>query len=145
MSDINKLLEKLKLIEALYSGTTCPGEKDAAYNARERIINRINEFKTIDPPIEYKFTLNNHYSRKLFIALLRRYDISPYRYYRQRHNTVMAKVSKSFVDDTLWPEFCELEDLLSKHLHDITDKIISEGVYGDSSDPEIVNQITDGE
>lgn len=144
MNDINKLLEKLKLIEALYSGATCPGEKDAAFNARERIINKINTLKETDPPIEYKFTLGNQYSRKLFVALLRRYDIKPFRYYRQRHTTVMANVSKTFVDETLWPEFLELDAELSRHLLNTTQKIISEAVFGDSSEAETIKELQDG-
>lgn len=49
----------------------------------------------------------NH-ARRLFLALLHRYDIKPYRYYRQRYTTVMAKISRGFVDETLWPHrsFC---------------------------------------
>ncbi len=42
--------------------------------------------------------------RRVFVALLRRYGIRPYRYRRQRYTTVMAKVSQRFVDDTLWPQ-----------------------------------------
>ena len=75
----------------------------------KKIREKIKQYEEADPPIEYKFTLNNTWSRMLFVALLRRYEIRPYRYYRQRHNTVMARVSKGFVNKTLWPEFVELD------------------------------------
>ena len=91
-----ELIEKLKLIEALFAGATTDGEKNAAGNALERIKKRLEEVKEKDPPIEYTFTMSNMWSRKLFVALLRRYDIQSYRYYRQRHTTVMAKASKTF-------------------------------------------------
>lgn len=136
-----RLVEKLKLIEALYSGATTEGEKEAAGNALERIKKRLKEIHKQDPPSEYKFTLTNMWSKKLFVALLRRYDIKPFRYYRQRYTTVMANVSKTFVDETLWPEFVELDNVLQSYLEEITNKIISQNIHGDSSDAEVVKQL----
>lgn len=136
-----KLIEKLKLIEALFAGATTEGEKDAAFNALFRIKERLKEVQKTDPPVEYKFTMSDIWSRKLFVALLRRYDISPYRYYRQRQTTVMAKVPKSFVDETLWPEFKELDETLKSYLDDITNKVISETIHSDNSEAEVLKQI----
>ena len=65
-----------------------------------------------DPPIEHQFSLSNVWSRRFFLALLRRYGINPYRYPRQKYNTVMARASSSFVHETLWPEFLELDKIL---------------------------------
>ena len=59
------------------------GEKVAASNARSRILERLKEVQKLDPPVEYKFTMRDVWSKKLFLALLRRYGIKPYRYYRQ--------------------------------------------------------------
>ena len=53
----------------------------------------------------FRFTLADTWSRKLFLSLLRRYDLKPYRYRGQRRTTVMVKVPKPFVHETLWPEF----------------------------------------
>lgn len=136
-----KLIEKLKLIEALFAGATTAGEKDAAFNALQRIKERLKEIQKTDPPVEYKFTMSNMWSRKLFVALLRRYDIKPFRYYRQRQTTVMAVVSKTFVDETLWPEFGEFDKILESYLDDITNKVISEAIHDDNSEAEVVKQI----
>jgi hypothetical protein len=136
-----QLIEKLIRIEALYSGATTEGERDAAANALQRIRDRLKKIQKIDPPVEYKFTMSDMWSRKLFVALLRRYGIKPYRYYRQRHTTVMAKVSKQFVDETLWPEFKELSKTLQSYLKDITDRVISEGIHSDSSEAEIIQKM----
>src|SRR5712691_3751447 len=108
MSERDRLLEKLRRIEALYAGAATDGERAAADGARKRIAAKLTEHEVADPPVEYRFTLNNPWSRKLLVALLRRYGIRPYRYPRQRYTTVMARVSRSFVADTLWPEFEEL-------------------------------------
>lgn len=136
-----KLTEKLKRIEALFAGATTDGEKDAAFNAFQRIKDRLNEIKREDPPVEYKFTMADVWSRKLFLALLRRYDIKPYRYYRQRYKTVMAKIPKSFVDETLWPEFEALNKTLREYLDEVTNKIICETIHSDSSDAEVIKQL----
>ena len=133
------LIRKLRSIEALFAGARTDGERIAAGRARERIIARLKEFEQRDPPIEYKFTFSNMWSRKLFSALLRRYGIRPYRYRRQRHTTVMAKVSVSFVEDTLWPEFVELSDALHAHLDEITDRVIRESIHDEQSEPVVIS------
>ena len=137
-----ELIEKLKKIEALFSGAATDGERGAAASALQRIHDRLKAIQKMDPPVEYRFTLSNIWSRKLFVALLRRYEIKPYRYYRQRHTTVMAKVSKTFVDETLWPQFQELDKILQSYLEDITNRVISEGIHNDSSEAEIIKQLT---
>ena len=137
MMNEQTLIEKLLRIEALYAGATSVGERDAAANARDRIKARLKEAQKNDPPVEYKFGLPNMWSKKLFMALLHRYDLKPYRYYRQKHTTVMVHVSKSFVDETLWPEFQKLNELLNAYLEDITERIISEAIYAGNSEEDV--------
>ena len=141
MDDQAKIIETLQYIEALYAGATTEGERDAAANARERMRARLDRFQETHPPVEYKFTLPDVWSRKLFVALLRRYGLTPFRYYIQRYTTVMAIVSREFVDETLWPEFQKLDDTLRQYLNDVTDRIIGEGIYSDKSEPEIRQQM----
>jgi len=143
MSTVRKLLEKLRLIEALHAGAAYEGEREAADSARQRIKEKIRQYEQIDPPIEYRFTLNNGWSRKLLVALLRRYDIRPYRYYRQRYTTVMARVSKGFVDNTLWPEFEAIDKDLQAHLDAVAERIIKESINADSSEPEEIGILPD--
>ncbi len=131
------LVRKLQSIEALFAGAKSDGERLAANMAKQRILVRLREFEKRDPPMEYRFTFSSMWSKKLFVALLRRYDIRPYRYHRQRYTTVMAKVPASFVDDTLWPEFDELNKALQAHLDEITDRVIRESIYAGDAEPEI--------
>ena len=132
-----KLIEKLRLIEALIAGTDLEGEKNAAALATERIKARLKEMQAQDPPVEYKFTLRDSWSRKVFVALLRRYDLKPYRYYRQRYTTVMARVPQSFVDDVLWPEFERINDVLHEYLDETTNRVIAETIHADYSEAEV--------
>jgi len=138
MMDEEKLIEKLRLIEALHAGALTDGEREAAANALERIRERLKTVSRTEPPVEYKFTLGDIWSRKLMAALLRRYGIKPYRYKRQRRTTIMARVPASFVGETLWPEFQKLNETLMAYLNDVTERVISEGIYSDSSEVDVL-------
>lgn len=134
------LLDKLAKIERLYAGATTPGEKEAAADAIARIQRRIGETAKVERPIEYKFTLVDGWSRKLFIALLRRYGLRPYRRARQRRNTVMVRVPRSFVDETLWPEFLELSEVLQTYLDEVTERVIAQAIYRDEGEEEVLDE-----
>jgi len=137
-NDHQRLIEKLKRIEALFAdGAATAGEKAAAGEARQRIRERLTAFARIDPPVEYSFALRNPWSHKLFVALLRRYNIRPYRYARQRYTTVMARVPARFVRETLWPEFVELDRTLQSYLNEETHRVIAETIDKDTSDVEV--------
>ena len=103
---------------------------------------RLASLKVSDPPTEYHFSLENTWSRKLFLALLRRYGLRPYRYLRQRRNTVMVRIPPSFVDQ-LWAEFVALDEALCEHLDTLAEKVIAESISGDTSEAEeIGGQLT---
>lgn len=126
--DEAKLLQKLRDLEALFAGATTEGERVAAGTARERIQARLRETERTDPPVEYRFTVRDMWSKKLLLALLRRYGLSPYRYRGQRHTTVMVRVSKTFVASTLWPQFERASAELRKHLEDVASRVIDEAL-----------------
>jgi len=134
MMDEARLIEKLKLIEALFAGATTPGERVAADAARHRILERLKTFEVADPPVEYKFTLGDLWARRVFVALLRRYDLTPYRYRGQRYTTVMVKVSKRFVDETLWPQYQQISETLRTYLSEVTDRVVSQVLSEDLSE-----------
>ena len=90
--DEASLIEKLRLIEALFSGAATEGEKVAAERARDRILERLKRWEKEEPPVEFRFSMPDMWSRKVFVALLRRYGIRPYRYKGQRYTTVMARL-----------------------------------------------------
>lgn len=138
--DETRLIEKLRLIETLFSGATTEGERVAADRARQRILERLALSEAEDPPIEYRFSMPDMWSRKVFVALLRRYGLRPYRYRGQRYTTVMARVSKPFVDETLWPEFQEISEALQTYLSDVTDRVVHQVIHQDSSEAEVLEQ-----
>jgi hypothetical protein len=132
--DESHLLEKLAKIEALFAGTTSDGERVAAAEARRRILERLAEVRALDPPIEYKFSLPDTWSRRVFLALCRRYELAPYRRRGQRYTTVMLKVPRRFVDETLWPEYTELSRALRVYLDEVTERVVRQVLDADSSE-----------
>ncbi|NVO15012.1 MAG: hypothetical protein HXX10_13330 [Rhodoplanes sp.] len=138
MSTESQLRDKLRKIEALFAGAGTPGEKLAAEAALLRMRARLADVERSDPPIEMKFSVADTWSVQLFLALVRRYGLRPYRYPRQRRNTVMLRVPKGFVDQVLWPEFTELDTALRAYLHEVTLRVIREEIHADTSDaPEV--------
>ena len=135
-----RLIEKLRAIEALHARPGTSGERQAAANARERILQRLAEMSREDVPIEYRFSMPDMWSRRVFVALLRRYGIRPYRYRRQRYTTVMAKVSQRFVDETLWPQYEAFSNSLREYLADVTDRVVSQVIHDDLTEARVVEE-----
>jgi hypothetical protein len=131
-----QLIEKLKKIETLFARTTNPGERQAAESALDRIRRRLAQLEKSEPIVEFRFSLSDGWSKSLFIALLRRYGLKPYRYASQRRTTVMVKVATSFVNEVLWPEFQEVNATLRSHLDAVTSRIIQEAIHGGGGDIE---------
>src|SRR5580658_8859307 len=129
MTTEQQLRERLRKIAALFEGATTMGERNAAAAAIERVKKAIDAAVRVEQPVEYHFNLPDHWKRRLFSALCRRYGLEPYRYRRQRYTTVMVRVPKSFVDNTLWPEYLQLSEALTEYLEEATERIIREEVY----------------
>lgn len=143
VKDQTQLREKLRKLEALFAGAGTPGEKQAAEAGLERIRARLAELEQSDPAIEMQFSLPDLWSRKLFLALCRRYGLKPYRLARQRATTVMLRVPKKFVDQVLLREFREMNAELARYLNEVTTRLIREEVHRDTSEaPDASEQIT---
>jgi hypothetical protein len=46
----------------------------------------------------------------------------------------MLRVPRSFVDNTLWPEYLELQAALYAYFNEATERIIREEIYRDADD-----------
>src|SRR5262245_43650743 len=135
-----RLRERLRKVEALFAGAGTEGERLAAEAALARIRARLAEEGRREPPIEMQFSIADPWARLLFMALSRRYGLAPYRYHRQRRSTVMLRAPKSFLEAVLWPEFRELEAELRTYLEEVTQRVIREEVFADTSDAAEVAQ-----
>ena len=128
------LLEKLRKIEALHAGTKIDGEREAARRAAERIRARLAELRSREPDQVFRYSLQDPWKRKLFVALCRRYGVTPYREAGRRYSTVLVRAPKTFQERTLWPEFLALSEELHAHLEELTERIISEAIKEDVSE-----------
>lgn len=136
MTEEQRLIEKLRRIEALFARPGTEGEREAASRARERILGKLRAAEVRDPAVEYRFSLPDAWSRRLLIALLQRYGIRPYRHRGQRRTTIMARVSKAFVDETLWPQFEALQGPMAAHFDAIAARVIAEAIGASVGDAE---------
>jgi hypothetical protein len=128
------LREKLRKITALFEGASTPGERQAAAAAIERLRQALNATVKEQPLPEMKFSMADQWQRRLFTALCRRYGLEPYRYKGQRYTTVMVRAPRAFVDNTLWPEYLELQAALHAYLNEATEHIIRDEVYRDAGE-----------
>jgi hypothetical protein len=136
LTDEQRLIEKLRRIETLFSRASSAGERVAAEEAASRVQQRLDEVRASEL-LEFKFTLPDAWAKALFIALLRRSGITPYRYSGQRRNTVMARAPKQLVNEEIWPEFQELHETLHSYLSQVTQRVIATAIHGDVSEPEV--------
>jgi hypothetical protein len=135
-----QLREKLRKIEALFAAAGTMGERIAAEAALERVRAKLADLERRDASIEMQVSLPDQWSRRLFLALCRRYGLKPYRLYRQRLTTVMLRVPKGFFNQVLWPEFQELNKALTQYLNEVTIRVIRDEVHRDTSEAAEVTQ-----
>jgi hypothetical protein len=132
---------KIAKLEALFAGTPYDGEKQAAKKNLERLIAKLHEEQARDKVIEMQYTGFTPYSKKLFLALLARYELKAYRYPRQKWTTVMVRGPQNFLHNVVWAEFLELNKLLQQHLSEITDCIISQNICSAVEEEREVRQL----
>lgn len=136
MTTEQELREKLRKIAALFEGATTEGEREAAAAALNRVRAALSAAEKTEHSVEISFRLPDRWNRRLFLALCRRYGLRPYRYPRQRHSTVVVRAPKSFVNQTLWPEYLEISRALDEYLNEATERIIRDEVFGDAGEAE---------
>lgn len=120
------LFDKLAKIEALIQRSSSEGERQAALFAKERVLTTFSE-RQANIPIEYKVSVDSPWKKRLFVALCNKHGFKTYRYQRQKYTTTRLRISKSMMDEVLWPEFLRyskiLEELVEEIMQDLTNKI----------------------
>jgi len=134
MTTEEQLRQRLRKIQALFERAATVGERDAAAAAMVRIQKVLAGSVRTEPPVEFQFSMPDSWQRRLFTALCRRYGLNPFRYKRQRQTTVVVRAPRSFVQQTLWPEYQELREALNSYLDEATERIIREEVYSDAAE-----------
>ncbi len=117
---MDSIFDRIKKVEALIEGATSEGEKQSAILAKARLEKSIPKEE-----IEYTISTGDMWHKKLFTAICHKYNLKPYRYYRQKHTTVMVKISKPFLDETVWPEYLKYARILEELVDEITTEVIT--------------------
>jgi hypothetical protein len=136
VSTEQELREKLRKIAALFEGATSAGEREAAEAALNRVRAALSAAEKTEQSIEMSFRLPDPWKRRAFLALCRRYGLRPYRYPRQRYSTILVRSPRSFINQTLWPEYLEISRALDEYLREATERIIREEVFADADEAE---------
>ena len=135
-----EFIQRLRQIERAYAGAKTVSDHQTAASIQDRLRAILEKYKREEGSEEFKFSLTDVWSHRLFTALLRRYDIQPYRYRGQKHTTVMARMPQSFLDATLWPQFTELSDTLNQYISEITNKMIAEHIHRGPAETAVVDK-----
>lgn len=126
--------ERFQKIERLVRGAGTSGERVAAEAALIRLREKAEISGHTDPPTELQFSIDDEWSRQLFVALCRRYGLRPYRYARQGRTTVVVRASRRFVDDILWRQFSCIDAEMRAYLAEVTRKVIAKEICADTSE-----------
>ena len=130
--DEAQLCEKLSRIEAFFAGAT-KGEPMSAAEARRRIRARLSSLERQAPIEEFRFTIEDTWARKLFVALLCRYGLKPYAHKGQRRTTLMVQAPEPFVRETLYPEYEELSEAMWTYLNEVIERVLADVIHADRS------------
>jgi hypothetical protein len=118
--DLTDLTDKIRKIEALIAGAASEGERSAAIFAKKRLQDKIQA-----QPIEYRVSLESRSKKKLFQAMCYKHGLSTYKYKGQKYTTAMVRVSKLFMDEVLWPEFCKYANMFDELTAQIVNDLIA--------------------
>ena len=127
------LRNRLAKIEELFRRAGTSGERVAAGAAIDRLKLRLDT-EHGDPEIEFKYSLPDVWSLRLFIAVCRKHDVRPYRYPRQRRTTVMVRAPKRFFNAVVWAEFSSLHTELEIYFKETVDQLIAAAMQSDGDD-----------
>ena len=121
---MEKLLERIKKIEALIVGAQTEGEKNAAISAKDRVLNTYQELKTEANNVEFILRAPDSWHKRLLLSICRKYGLKLYRYKGQKYTTVMVNVNEEYLNKIVWKEYLEYSDHLEKLVGAITDGLI---------------------
>ncbi|TLP42305.1 hypothetical protein FDK21_20030 [Cohaesibacter sp. CAU 1516] len=129
----SELRDKLAKLEALFERAGTAGERDAAGAAIGRLKGRLKKEQATSE-VEFKFSLPDTWSVRLFVAICRKHDVRPYRYPRQRRTTVQVRTSRRFLDEIIWTEFSALQTELEIYFEETVDHLIKVAMHSDGDD-----------
>jgi hypothetical protein len=118
-----ELKRKLAAIEAMVLGAMTDGERAAA----QHVFDTFKQKAPDEPSMDIVFSVPDVWARKLFMAMLRKAGLEPFRMRGQRRTTIMVHGRKSLID-LIWKEFLEANQTLTEYLAEVTNRVIRESL-----------------
>ena len=126
------LADKIRKVEALLKRATTEGEREAAFLAKQRLLQKADQ-----SPIEYTVTNDSHWKKRLFMAVCAKHGVRTYRYKGQKYTTTRVRVTKGFMNLILWPEFEQYARAFDELAHDIMHDLIAK-IHAVKDEDEVV-------
>lgn len=133
-------LDKLTKIEALIERASSEGEKQAAQLAKERVLNRIS-LDHSNKPIEYRVSLSSPWEKRLFVAICCKHGFRTHRYPKQKYTTARLMISKTMMDEVLWPDYQRYSKMLRELIEEIMKEVITKIHQSDEEEVMIAGEI----
>jgi hypothetical protein len=125
MNSEQALVDSFRRIELKHAGLLGTPGADAS-QSRERIVARLRKLADAGDVQEFQCTVKGTWESFLLHSILKRYGIQPYRYRKQRQTTILVRVSKRFMDETLWPIYAAASESLVARFNEIARAILPE-------------------
>jgi hypothetical protein len=123
---MSTLYDKIKKIEALILGSNVEGERQAAKAALKRLKDSAPAIPLQhQDAMEFSLSSGSNWNKQLILALCGKYDLKPYRYYRQKYTTVMVRCNKDFMNKVFWPEYQQYAQMLNVLVEEIATDLIA--------------------
>jgi hypothetical protein len=127
--------KKLGTIEAQRADVAIDDQLSVLRSAFDQILALRGEPGASERGAVVEYEIPDVWKRKLFLALCRRRGLAPYRERGMPCSAVRLRVpSRSFDEQTLWPEYLALATKLHARLDEIVDCVIREDVHADAGD-----------
>ena len=102
----------------------------------DRVQSRLDQ--AAPPLIEYRFSLTNPWSLRLFLALCRSKGLKAYRYPRMRRTSVCVRLARVEIEHGVWPEFQQMHAVLRQYLDGTAEQIIADCIGQGGAEAEVI-------
>jgi hypothetical protein len=128
-------LDRMRTLEARFLALPAGADLTAVRAGVERLRAQLAETRSRERDEVFTTSIPDPCARAVFLALCRRYGLTPHRHARQRRATVVVAAPPSFYEGVLWPEFQALSDLLYESFLSLTTRTLHEvlAVRGDEA------------
>jgi hypothetical protein len=114
METTTSLSARFQAIE--FKHAVLAGGPDPGGDARSMMMARCRQLAAAADVGNFQVSLKSDTEQLVFLALLTRYGLKPFRYRKQHKTTVMVRLSKQLMDETIMPIFNDVMAALNERI-----------------------------